>query len=1096
MKNILLITLIIILYLIDLSLGQACSTIGDSVTCNDESACTWNGGQNGQCNCASEVKLDILFGSDTSGSIGLGGFRVQKNFVRGLVENGVANDSRLGFYMFNTEVNKTREIQSWKGKETELLQFVDGMWWSGGWTNTGQLISDGLEHFADPDIYDASRQQVFIIITDGNPCLPQSQGGCPQSACQFKTQVFQAGVRVVVIGVGDGLNSKYVKCLTQSDSDWIPVSGYNEDAFNEILGSLSDVLCPVSKEFKVTEVKAKRKEDGTYKGSSPMPARLGRFVEIYNSGIDFNISDITISGLITMALNNAIDGNPTVLQSQYAVFFDASEEPFLANNGGSTPTCHMCEWDASNDDKPCDLSGCGTGAINAGNDQFTGTCFCANSVYIACSNDEDSNAVANCRANAKLSDANVYDGCGICVFESGYTNTGWDILFSDLNPIDEVVHSKSGTGSWITPTDGYSLELAWKGFDNDYGTSWIQSCSRFGTPGSDPYAECDEDCVTLGSDCGGTGTCDPDTGNCLCDATTGYYPSCQTPSQNCYQCSEVPQVEECVVVWRKNESEKYAYYNWTVDVPSFANGGFFLQYFANQQAGECSGDDIGGGPDAPCNVVIKQIDDFDRTDAIYDQFKRENDYYTLNDTVGGYVYAFEAVCDTASINTATTCSYYVSDAIPCFVVTSAPTNSPTNSPTVPPTPEPTNNPTMSPTYACPRYWIDDEEVCKPKENDDDGYAGDRCECTGKDYYDEDTRNCCFEDPGSRIWESGKYDAGRTHKGTCYTDAQLEEPECRYSDSCDDDEKPPQGTTAGYLLSQGEHSFQVAISPEAQSCRFEICWELDFTRTDCNYGDRRRMADSTIVDGQIVCSEDSTSLAAAGLKVVNTSGCFNVSGLDDIASATIDFEVVRLDCEEAEDELEDDDDDDDDDGRRRRRRLGDDDCFESIAIYGELRLTNTSSECQPDCPDGRVYPMQFPVWYNYQEAFVAPPAEERELPAWLWWLIAALVVFLALLALLVYKYWWKNKATGAALGATQADLDAAVMENEQGFGGDLQGGAVGFNPLATGFNPNAPAGPMNPNAPPNGGGGGGEFIRPNVEKQVFREQYGQNRGAFR
>ena len=46
---------------------------------------------------------------------------------------------------------------------------------------------------------------------------------------------------------------------------------------------------------------------------------------------------------------------------------------------------------------------------------------------------------------------------------------------------------------------------------------------------------------------------------------------------------------------------------------------------------------------------------------------------------------------------------------------------------------------------------------------------------------------------------------------------------------------------------------------------------------------------------------------------------------------------------------------------------------------------------------------------------------------------------------------------AALGATQADLDAAVMENEQGFGGYLGSGAVGFNPLATGFNPNASAG---------------------------------------
>lgn len=194
MKILLSILAIISIYLVDLSSGQACSAFTDSALCDGEAACTWNGGVNGQCNCASEVKLDILFGLDTSGSIGYEGFQVQKDFVEGLVLRGLANDTRLGFYMFNTWVNDTQPIQDWSEKQSELLQFVKGMWWSGGWTNTGQLLSDGLAHMASPGIYDASRQQIFIIITDGNPCLPQSQGGCPQTACQYKTQVFNAGL--------------------------------------------------------------------------------------------------------------------------------------------------------------------------------------------------------------------------------------------------------------------------------------------------------------------------------------------------------------------------------------------------------------------------------------------------------------------------------------------------------------------------------------------------------------------------------------------------------------------------------------------------------------------------------------------------------------------------------------------------------------------------------------------------------------------------------------------------------------------------------------------------------------------------------------
>ena len=141
-------------------------------------------------------------------------------------------------------------------------------------------------------------------------------------------------------------------------------------------------------------------------------------------------------------------------------------------------------------------------------------------------------------------------------------------------------------------------------------------------------------------------------------------------------------------------------------------------------------------------------------------------------------------------------------------------------------------------------------------------------------------------------------------------------------------------------------------------------------------------------------------------------------------------------------------------------------------------------------------MRVPVWFSYSEAFVAPPSETEEIPAWLWWLIAALVVFLGVLAVLVYWYWFKNKKTGAALQQKQIEIDAEVEINENGWQSGLNPNAVGFNPLATGFNPNAPAGAANPNAPLNGGGGGQDFVRPNVEKTVFREQYGPNTGNLR
>ena len=40
----------------------------------------------------------------------------------------------------------------------------------------------------------------------------------------------------------------------------------------------------------------------------------------------------------------------------------------------------------------------------------------------------------------------------------------------------------------------------------------------------------------------------------------------------------------------------------------------------------------------------------------------------------------------------------------------------------------------------------------------------------------------------------------------------------------------------------------------------------------------------------------------------------------------------------------------------------DDAYNNIAIYGRLRLINGTSECQPNCEDGRIYPMEVPIWY--------------------------------------------------------------------------------------------------------------------------------------
>ena len=61
----------------------------------------------------------------------------------------------------------------------------------------------------------------------------------------------------------------------------------------------------------------------------------------------------------------------------------------------------------------------------------------------------------------------------------------WFIELSDWTAalIDRVEYDPS---TWITTDDGFSYELVSKDLDNDVSANWGQSCSVFGTPGSDP----------------------------------------------------------------------------------------------------------------------------------------------------------------------------------------------------------------------------------------------------------------------------------------------------------------------------------------------------------------------------------------------------------------------------------------------------------------------------------------------------------------------------------------------------------------------------------------------------------------------------------
>ena len=170
--------------------GQSCDQYTEELTCEVSSSCTWIDAS-GLCRCASEVKQDILWNVDTSGSIGYNGFQTQKTFIKKMVTQGISNGSNIGFYMFSSNVNASRDIQHWN--DDDLLEYVEGLYWTAGFTNTGGVLTASLAEFERS--YDPERQQILMLITDGIPCV---SGNCPHSVCGYANDFLQEGICVLI----------------------------------------------------------------------------------------------------------------------------------------------------------------------------------------------------------------------------------------------------------------------------------------------------------------------------------------------------------------------------------------------------------------------------------------------------------------------------------------------------------------------------------------------------------------------------------------------------------------------------------------------------------------------------------------------------------------------------------------------------------------------------------------------------------------------------------------------------------------------------------------------------------------------------------
>eukprot|EP01083_Nonionella_stella_P168713 570469_1 len=191
--------------------------------------------------CTTSAKIDYIFAVDVSGSIGKDAFQQERDWLSGVFARGdiLSSDARVGWTIFDTNVN-TSNIALKQWTTDELVTYVKGIRYTSGWTNTAGALKAILAEFSSNGM--DSREKVVIMTTDGKPYVDsKNQDVCTPYASPIK----QANIRLIVLGVGADMTSTYVSCLLQHpDTDYIPVTSFDVDDFNQILPQLQEIACP------------------------------------------------------------------------------------------------------------------------------------------------------------------------------------------------------------------------------------------------------------------------------------------------------------------------------------------------------------------------------------------------------------------------------------------------------------------------------------------------------------------------------------------------------------------------------------------------------------------------------------------------------------------------------------------------------------------------------------------------------------------------------------------------------------------------------------------------------------------------------------
>lgn len=175
--------------------------------------------------CSQELKMDLGFVIDASGSIGASDYKLQQKFVKDLLErvNVGPNRTHVGIINFSSSSETLTQLNS----DYELKQKIDKVkkaYYYGQSTNTALALREANSVFSYENGLRGPEQgatPVIFVITDG---ASDAQNATLDAADVLK----RSGIHLVSVGVGNKLNLDELRlmCTPPSSENYFAISNY------------------------------------------------------------------------------------------------------------------------------------------------------------------------------------------------------------------------------------------------------------------------------------------------------------------------------------------------------------------------------------------------------------------------------------------------------------------------------------------------------------------------------------------------------------------------------------------------------------------------------------------------------------------------------------------------------------------------------------------------------------------------------------------------------------------------------------------------------------------------------------------------------